>query len=89
MTPALIGAVFIVSQLLAALGNWCYLRLHTHYGYTGKSIMLINLAILAALPVYALLSLTTGWEVFILTSVYGFQVRLSRGGWRSTPVARR
>ena len=68
LSPAIIGVVFIIMQITAAIGSKFYLYLHEEKDVKPKNIMLVNIFILGLLPVPAtvrpLFHACTPWRHF-------------------------
>lgn len=63
----------MVVEFCGVIGCLLWLRLSKN-SLQPRTVVLINLAIMSALPIYALLILRTKIEFFIVAAVYGLQV---------------
>ena len=71
-------AVAIEVPFFAAVGNWAFHKLHVGSGWETKTMLTLNLSILAFLPVWGILGFLTEavgfqneWELFVFGAVYG------------------
>jgi len=71
-------AVAIEVPFFAAVGNWAFHKLHQGSGWETKTMLTLNLAILAVLPVWGILGFFTDavgfqneWELFVFGAIYG------------------